>query len=125
MGNNDEDDGKKLMDFSAISLLYFFLKMKAVMLQGQPSLKTFSSGWDSSCDNPLAAFARYQQLAYLLATVKKPTISWFNGKVSSLTNACYISIYLMWFYSCYLPVIGTWGRAWLRIDQISHLQSEQ
>lgn len=56
------------------------------MLQGRPG-KAFSAGWmcgesiTRHSSEPSTAFRRYCQLSYLLATLRKPTISWFSGDV--------------------------------------------
>ena len=41
----------------------------------------FSAGWDRSAADAPRAFRRYSQMAYLLATLTKPTIAHFNGEV--------------------------------------------
>lgn len=56
------------------------------MLQGRPG-KAFSAGWmygesiTGHSSEPSTAFRRYCQLSYMLATLRKPTISWFSGDV--------------------------------------------
>jgi enoyl-CoA hydratase/carnithine racemase len=60
--------------------------VKAVMLQGRREGELFSAGWERSSKPPQHpdvqhAFQRFSQLAYLLTTLSKPTVSWLNGAV--------------------------------------------
>lgn len=64
--------------------------VKAVILHGRREGKFYSGGWEHghSAAGPegqhqtrLQALQRYSQLAYLLATLSKPTIAWLNGEV--------------------------------------------
>ena len=56
------------------------------MLQGRRDGELFSGGWERGKAAPQGpeaqhAFQRFSQLAYLLATLSKPTVSWLNGAV--------------------------------------------
>lgn len=66
--------------------------VKAVLLQGRRDghggkQHFFSGGWErggkqqEQGDQRLHALQRYTQLAYLLATLSKPTVAWLNGEV--------------------------------------------
>lgn len=64
--------------------------VKAVILHGRREGKFYSGGWErrnsaagpeEQHQNRLQALQRYSQLAYLLATLSKPTIAWLNGEV--------------------------------------------
>ena len=82
---------KGCLDASAAESLLWKLQswetnhlLQAILLQGRPG-HAFSVGWnagkDAGPEEKLASFRRYNQLSYLLATIRKPTISWFTGDV--------------------------------------------